>query len=144
MLNFCIKIFLIPFVYLLLFLRSFVKWFIVVPVLFTLFFIKNAFIWLIVGIVAAFIATPITTVVVLVIALFFVFSKTKENVSDSMPMFFFGGWNYKTKVMREMELYKEEKKRVKYEKKILKAYAKIEDEFIGFNQIADVFVNWGK
>ena len=143
MLNLYLKKYLLsPFVYMLLVLRSIIKYLIVVPILFVILFFKNAFVWVIIAVAAAFIVTPIGTAVVIVAAIFFTFSKTKEDVSDAIPMCLCGGWDYRQRISDEINRLNAEKKRAKYEKQILKLYSKVEDEFIGFDQIADVFVSF--
>lgn len=135
------KLLLTPVVYLLLFLRSLVKWILVIPLMFILHFIKRAFIWVLVAIAAAYVATPIAAAVVAVIALFFTLPKALADAFSSIPAFLRGGWNYPQKIIKEINAHQKEKRRIKYEKQVLKQYAKVENEFIGFNQIADVFVS---
>lgn len=141
MLQLYFKLALSPVVYTYLVLRSFIKYLIIVPFLSIIYFIKNAFVWVIISIVAAFFITPIGTAVIIIIALIVTFSSTKDDVVDAIPNCFCGGWNYYTETLESIKKYKEEKQRIKQEQRIIKLYDKVADEFIGFDQIADIFVS---
>lgn len=140
MLQLYFKLVFSPVVYTYLVLRSFVKYLIVVPFLSIVYFVKNAFVWVIISIAAAFFITPIGTVVIIIIALIVTFSSTKDDVVDAIPNCFCGGWNYYAETIESIKKCKGEKRRIKQEKRIVRLYDKVADEFIGFDQIADIFV----
>lgn len=139
MIKYFLKLLISPLVYLALFIRTMIKWLIIFPVIAALFFIKNTLIWTIVSVIAGIFLSPIATAIIIIIAIFVTFSKTKEDVGDFFGRFLVGGWDYIDKVRDEYAKYIANKKHQAYVRKALKDYERNADEFIGFDMISDIF-----
>lgn len=133
------KIVSIPFVYIILIILALLKWLIVAPILFLVYALKNIIIWCIIAVAVGLFATPIASVIIILIAIILSLSSSLSDMQEG----FFGAliipWEYAGNVFSANKVEAIIRKRKKLLKKSVKAYKRAKDEFAGFQSIADIY-----